>query len=161
MQHPMRKHKRVLCATDRVVLVVRFRTWWRWWDTCYSMDTWQNKQTPKNSTGTGSQKSLMQCITESLAVGQICSFHRCQLIRGSQPLDHCWRNETKKRRRPGSINDTMHLVKQHPPLQTTNMYTLLSSHVHYFIHITVSSTLLLTYTTNHQHFHKEHLLEFI
>lgn len=76
--------------------VTRFRTRWRRWDTCYSMDTWQNKQTPKFHRNRKS-KSLMQCITESLAASQICPFHRCQLIHGSQPLDHCWRNKNKKR----------------------------------------------------------------
>lgn len=50
----------------------------------------------KHPTGTGSQKPLMQCTTESLAASQICLFHGCQLICGGQPLDHCWRNMKKK-----------------------------------------------------------------
>lgn len=87
-----------------------------------------------------SKKCPMQCITESLAESPICLFHRCQLIHGSQLLDHCWRNEAK-RPTAGSISDTVHLVKPH------EKRSCLSSCVQDRIHISESSTRLFTYGT--------------
>lgn len=42
----------------------------------------------------------------------------------ASPLIIVGETKTKNDWQPGFINDTMHLVKQHPPLQTANMYTL-------------------------------------
>lgn len=79
----------------------------------------------------------------------------------ASPLIIVGETKTNQDWQPGSINDTMPLVKQHPPLQTAQYVHSLGSYVHYFIHITVSRTLQLTYKSIQQHFHKENLMEFI
>lgn len=148
-------NKHVLCATE---VMLRFRTWWQ--DTCYSMDDLAEQTDTIIPQEQEVKIPSCSALLKVLLPGRFDPLLGCQLIHGSQPLDHCWRSETKKndRQQPGSINDTMHPVKEHPLLQTAKYVHSPSSHV---IHITVSSTLGLTHRTNHQHFHKENLMEFI
>ena len=132
------------CATDYQVML-RFRTWWRRWDTCY-FDGHLAEQTDTKIPQEQEVRIPHAVHYWKPGVGQVSLFHRCQLIHGSQPHDHCWRSR-KHTRTDSQVPLTIlcNLVKQHPPLW---MYLhSLSSHVRYFIHITVSSTLRLTYIT--------------
>lgn len=153
-------NKHVLCATDYEVMLhgsghddadETHATQW----------TLGRTNRHRNSTGTGSQNPSCSALLKVWPPVRSARFIDANSYTVASPLIIVGETKTKNDWRPGSINDTMHLVKQHPPLQTANMYTSLSSYVHYFIHITVSSTLRLTYNNNHQHFHKENLIELI
>lgn len=140
----------VLCATE-VMLRVQDMMW-------HMLLNGQLGRTKRhqNSTGTGSQNPSCSALRKiwppvtsdrSIDANSYAVASHLIIVGETKPKSD-WR--------PGSTNNTMHIVKEHP---SNNQYV--HSYVRYFIHITVSSTLRLTYRTNHQHRHKENLMEFI
>lgn len=140
-----------------------------WWDTCCSMDTWQNGQTERDRERERKKIPQEQEVKIPHAVRHRKPGRRSGPPARSVPTHLRWPapwSLLANRARSGTdgqvlVTDTMHLVKQHPPLQTAaHSQRSPPSYVHYFIHITVSGTFTLTYNINLWHFPQKDSIEF-
>ena len=138
--------------------MLSFRTRWRRWDTCYGMDTWQNRHTRENSTGTGSQNPSCSAALKAWLPVRPCASRHCQLIHGSQPLDHCWQNQNTKgkKRLTTRIHQGYYASREAAPTPT---YTL-SPYVRYPHHCIWHPQDFLT-ERYHPHLHTENVTGFI
>lgn len=82
------------------------------------------KRDTKNPIRTGSQTPSCSALLKVRPPVRSARFIDANLYAASSPLIIVGETKTNWDWQPGSVNDTMHLVKQHPPLHKASMYNL-------------------------------------